>query len=63
MAERNREGDPKAWEEFLAMEERDKNAEGRNIDACLQMADFKVKNNGSVEELEKEIESVLLLDD
>ncbi|PJE69372.1 hypothetical protein COU96_00135 [Candidatus Shapirobacteria bacterium CG10_big_fil_rev_8_21_14_0_10_38_14] len=61
MKERNREGDPQTWEEFLAMEERDKNTGGRNIDACLQMADFEIKNNDTVEQLEKQIESVLPL--
>ena len=63
MAERNREGDPKTWEEFLKMEARDKNAEGRSIDACFQMADFKVENDGTVEELEEQIKKILLLDD
>lgn len=59
MVERNREGDPKTWKEFLAMEERDKNAEGRNISACFQMADFEAKNNGTVEELEEQIKKIL----
>lgn len=62
MAKRSREGDPKTWEEFLKIEARDKNAEGRNIEACLQMADFKVENNGTLEELEKEIEKKLPVD-
>ena len=62
MTKRDREGDPKTWEEFLKMEERDKNAEGRNIDDCLAMADFELENNGTIEELEKQIESVLPLD-
>ena len=56
---RNREGDPQTWEKFLAMEARDRHAEGRSIDACLQMADFKIKNNGAVEELQRQIESII----
>lgn len=59
MKARHREGDPQTWQEFLAMEERDRHAEGRNIDTCLQMADFELKNNGIIEELEKKLEKIL----
>ena len=59
MKERNREGDPQTWSEFVKMEERDRHAEGRSIDACLKMADFEIENNGNVEELHQAVNQIV----
>lgn len=59
MQERNRESDPQTWEEFLTMEARDKNAEGRDIESCLQLADFRVENNGELEEFYRKIDQLV----
>ena len=59
MVERGINSDPKTWEEFLKTEERDKTGDGRNIQACLEMADFKIENNGTIEKLQKKIEKIL----
>lgn len=59
MLARGRESDPITWEEFLRMEEKDNSQEGRNIQACLQMADFEIENNGTVEELAKRLEKLI----
>jgi len=59
MKKRGREADPKTWEEFKKMEARDKTGDGRDVEACIEMADFKVENNGTIEELENRIEKVL----
>ena len=59
MIERGRRGESLSWEEFLEMEERDKTAEGRDIEGCLKMADFKIKNNGTIEEFQEKVEKIL----
>jgi len=41
------------------MEARDKTGDGRDVEACIEMADFKVENNGTIEELQKKIEKIL----
>lgn len=59
MQERNRESDPQTWEEFLIMEARDKKAEGRDIESCLQLADFNVENNGKLGEFYQKIDQLV----
>ena len=59
MIKRGRGGESLSWKEFQKMEERDKTAEGRNIDGCLKMADIKIENNGTIEEFQERIEKVL----
>lgn len=59
MVERGIKSDPLTWEEFLRTESRDVSQDGRNIEACIEMADFKVENNGTIEELQKKIEKIL----
>ena len=62
--ERGRESDPQTLEEFKKVEERDvrsgKGLVGRNIQACLDKAEYTIENNGTVEELEKKIDKILV---
>lgn len=55
MRERNRPGDPESWEDFLAVNKRDLEGDGRNIRACIDSADFKVRNDGSLAKLENRL--------
>ncbi|HEX7041755.1 MAG TPA: hypothetical protein VF189_00760 [Patescibacteria group bacterium] len=59
LLKRNREGDPKTWEEFLKLEERDRGigeeSFGQQVDACLKMADVIFENNGSIEDFNRNI--------
>lgn len=59
MAKRGRMGDPKTWEEFLKVDNRDKGigqaVNGQQTVACLNLADVVVENNGTVEELEQKL--------
>jgi len=63
MLARNRPSDPKTWEDFLLMDERDlgkgESASGQQVGACIEMADFILPNNWSVESLEKRTIMVL----
>lgn len=59
MLSRKTPGDPTTWEDFLKAEERDINSDGRNIEACLEMADYKIENNGTLEELHKKLDDLL----
>lgn len=57
---RQRESDPKTWEEFNQMEQRDLTGDGRNIEACVKLADFHISNEASVVQLHQQLEKVLL---
>ena len=59
MLDRGKRDEKITWEEFKQMEERDKKAEGRNIDGCIKMADFKIENNGTIKEFQKKIKGLL----
>jgi dephospho-CoA kinase len=56
---RAREGDPKTWEEFLEVDERDQGVGeplyGQRVRECIQMADFLLVNDGSLEEFQNRI--------
>ncbi len=60
---RNRESDALTWEEFKKQAALDLNSGlgklGRNIQACLDKADFLIENTGTLEELKTKIEEVL----
>lgn len=53
---RGRESDPKTWEEFLAMDERDlgkgEEKSGQQTYQCMQEADYFVQNIGSLSDLQ-----------
>ncbi|MFQ5930267.1 MAG: deaminase [Acidobacteriota bacterium] len=59
---RERESDPKTFEEFLALEEREAASEdwqGQQLLACQELADFRVANNGSLSELHRQLSELL----
>ena len=54
MKERNRDGDPKTFDEFLMMLARESGKEGStamHVDKCLELADKVITNEGSKEDL------------
>ena len=60
---RKREGDPKTWEEFLLVDEREQGIGeplyGQRIKECIQMADFLIINEGTLEEVNEKVIKVL----
>lgn len=50
MQKRNRPIDPKTWEEFVKLDERDQGKGepeyGQQVGKCIKMSDFKVENDG-----------------
>jgi len=51
-----------SFEEFKASEEKEKktsNTAAQSIPACMALADEKIENNGSLEELEKKVKALL----
>lgn len=63
LAKRGSERDPKTWEEFLEMDERDQGIGepeyGQQTKKCLEQSDFLVFNEGTKEEMEKEISEII----
>ncbi|MBI4444667.1 MAG: AAA family ATPase [Acidobacteria bacterium] len=61
---RARENDPKTFETFLELEKREEaspRSEGQQLRACEQLADFRLVNNGTIEELHCRVTEVLQL--
>ena len=60
---RNRESDPRNWEEFLALESKDggvgEKESGLRIGDCLKMCDYTIVNDGTLEDLKARIEEWL----
>ncbi|MBI4039765.1 AAA family ATPase [Candidatus Daviesbacteria bacterium] len=59
LVKRARENDPITWEGFLKTEKRDNVGDGRNIDACIALADFKINNRGTQQELYSQLDKLL----
>jgi len=61
--ERNREGEPLSWREFVAVDKKDfksgRGKMGRNITVCLEKSDFLINNNGTIKELEIKVLEIL----
>ena len=58
---RNKESDPKEWNEFVKIDSRDfgeENSEGQQVAKCMEMADFHLMNDSAIEELAGKIEDV-----
>ena len=60
---RNRESDPKTWEEFLRIDLRDKGEgeqkSGQQSAACMELADFNIYNDGDIGSVHEEIKSII----
>ncbi|MEM5869661.1 MAG: AAA family ATPase [Candidatus Aenigmatarchaeota archaeon] len=60
---RAREGDPKTWEEFVTVDERDQGIGeplyGQRVRECLEMADFLIVNDGSPQEVNEKISRIV----
>ena len=63
MPDRNKEGDPKTWEAFQALEAIDHGVgqpeSGQNIAGCVELAEVVIKNEGTLRDLEGEIDELL----
>ena len=63
VVKRNRDIDPKTWEEFVAADERDQGKAqpeyGQQVRKCIEMADIVLQNDGSLEELKKKAEDAI----
>ena len=63
IVKRNRDSDPKTWEEFVAVDERDQGKDqpeyGQKVRKCIEMADVVIQNDGSLEELKKKVEEII----
>lgn len=64
MLSRNRDDDPKTFEEFIKVDERDLGKDqpstGNQVQKCIDMADYHIENNGSLEDLHRKIDSLLI---
>jgi len=63
MKERGLSGEPLTWEEFIKLDEKDIKSglgeTGRDIQACLERADFLIENTGTLTELQERVEEIL----
>jgi len=60
--QRNRENDPKTFEEFMALEDKENsnNKSGQQINLCQNLADHTIINNSTVEELYGNVGNLLI---
>jgi dephospho-CoA kinase len=60
---RAREGEPLTWEDFVRVDKQDflsgDGKTGRNISACLGKSDFLIENDGTIDDLHREVTDVL----
>ncbi|TSC96365.1 MAG: Dephospho-CoA kinase [Parcubacteria group bacterium Athens1014_10] len=60
---RNRDSDPKKAEDFYKVDSRDlgsgQEVHGQQVEACLEMSDLIIENNGRIEDLRKKLEEIL----
>lgn len=62
MKERARPGDPETLESMIEKEKKEMEHKGKNaqkIHECMEMADFTIANDGTFEDLYKEVDSVI----
>ncbi|EFK97066.1 conserved hypothetical protein, partial [sediment metagenome] len=63
LRQRNRENDPKTYEEFLALEAKEAKSDQKTdqqLDQAIGMADIQLDNNGPLKELHEKIKPVLV---
>ncbi len=62
IVKRNRESDPKNWEDFLRVDKRDKGlgelATGQAVEECMKQADFILINSGNLEETKEKVRNL-----
>jgi len=62
LVNRNRESDPKSWEDFLNVDNRDKGMgekeTGQCVGKCMTRADFILINNSTLEEAKNQVEKI-----
>jgi len=60
---RARPGDPETWADFVRADSRDRGggeaAAGQQVDRCLKMADFLIRSDGPVEDVQREAKTIL----
>lgn len=60
---RNRDMDPKAWEEFVKVDDRDQGKDqpeyGQQVRKCIEMADVIIQNDGTIEDFQKKIDEAI----
>jgi dephospho-CoA kinase len=60
---RARKDDPKTWEEFVALDERDQGAGedlyGQQVRRCIEMADVIMQNDGNMDQFNEKINSLV----
>ena len=62
MLKRRKPSDPKTWEEFLVIDERDfgeEDSKGQQVGKCMEMADYKIDNNSSYDDFIKKVSEIL----
>jgi dCMP deaminase len=63
LVSRNRESDPKTWQDFIKIDNRDlginEKSSGQQVGKCIQMADVKIINNKTVEDLNNDVAMLL----
>ena len=62
LVERNRESDPKTWDDFLAVDNRDKGVgesdTGQAVGKCMEQADFELINSGTLDEVKEKVKEL-----
>ena len=61
LKKRERKGDPTTFEEFKKLDDRENKSigTGQEINRCLKMADFRITNDGSFDDLKNKVEEIL----
>ena len=62
IVQRKKPSDPKTWEDFLRIDERDlcdkENPLGQQVKKCIEIADFKIMNDGDLKGSMKQVEEI-----
>jgi len=62
LVERNRESDPKTWNDFLVVDNRDKGVgeveTGQAVGKCMEQANFELINSGTLDEVKEKVKEL-----